>query len=807
MRMLPIWWTSNGACACPVGVECGTPGKHPLTRHGAKDATLDVRQLEAWRAQWPLANWAIATGDGLLVVDLDKRPGKDGVSSFAALGKVPRTRAARTGGGGMHLYFRVPCRVPNTAGKLGPGIDTRGEGGYVLAPGSGHVSGGRYELLAELEPADAPDWLLKALGSTSEPAAPPRGPFPPASAAVLEAARVALERHGPALEGRGGDTHTFRAAAILTHDFALTDSEAWPLFVEWNSDCQPPWSEVELRAKLRGGEKYGKAAYGCARSMDVLETARKLLSEWDQSDGGVLALLEKARALPIDDPAKRALIERDLCGATGLKPRDVNLPRASAAAIPTKHGDIRVSTRLHEVADESIKAIAPHVFSRFGVLCEVVRAERTYIQELEPPRIVDLMSQSARYVREDERRGLVAQVPPSPVASILHARRSHPVVRVLESVTTAPIFLPDGSILTERGYNERARVYLEPSVEVFVEDSPTIDDARESVEVFRDLVGDYKFATPADFSSWLAALLSPLVKAATGNSPAPLFCISAASPGAGKSLLTEVISLIVTGNNAEVRPYNPRDASEWGKRLTAFVRSASPVNVFDNVNGAFGDESLDRLVTSTTWSDRILGASDAPPLPVVGTWFVTGNNLEPVNDTVRRVLVVRIEVDSERPQERTGFKRPLLAEYAREHRADLLARALTIMRAYHLAGRPSQNLSAWGSFVAWSELVRGALVWAGLPDPFQTQQRAARELCEPENDAHDFWLEIVADSDGSAKSICDLANSRKAQEILGVRDHITALFLRRFLGRFVDRPRRGQRIRKSGATYFVEEVK
>ncbi len=148
------------------------------------------------------------------------------------------------------------------------------------------------------------------------------------------------------------------------------------------------------------------------------------------------------------------------------------------------------------------------------------------------------------------------------------------------------------------------------------------------------------------------------------------------------------------------------------------------MRAFDNCNGAFGDENLDRLITSAIWSDRILGASDAPPLPNVTTWLATGNQIEPHGDTVRRVLMCAIEVDTERPQERTGFRLDLEGGYATEHRSELLTAALTILRAYHVAGRPAQELPSWGSFTAWSALVRGAIKWIGLPDPYETQHRA-----------------------------------------------------------------------------------
>lgn len=815
----------DGSCTCEPrqdGKPCPSPGKHPRLKDWPAQATSDAGAIEAMAARFPGCNWGIATGaaSGFFVLDVDPKNGGDVTLAelVAKHGPLPRTVKQETPSGGAHYLFKLP-KHPVSNARVGDGLDIRGDGGQIVAAPSTTPTGQYRWALPPWEApiADAPAWLLERLGrgaaATTRPDESARGYFPPAAPDVLEEAREALARHGPAVDGDNGGKHTVHAGAILTHDFALTDEEAWPLFVEWNGSCEPPWELDELRERLRRGRKYGKAEYGARRPLETVQAVKKRVADWQAAGANeaelqaVVAFAQKMTAA-CGDSVRYALIERELVQTTGLSVRALALPKPKPPPVELKPGEIRVTPRLDQVADEALAALAPHVFARNGELVEVVAAERTFLHTVGVPRIMDLMSRSASFVRQDEQRGLVHVAPPEPVARILHGRRTLPGVRVLESVTSAPVFLPDGSILQDRGYSESGRVFLEPSVRVDVPSAPDLEDARAAVELFRDLLCDFRFASPADFSSWLAALLSPLVKAATGNASAPLTCISASSPGAGKTMLAELIALIVTGAGAEVRPYNPGDASEHGKRLTAFVKAASPVNVFDNVNGDFGDAALDRLVTSKTWSDRQLGASDAPPLPVVGTWIATGNNIAPVGDTVRRVLMVRLDVHEERPQEREGFRRPLLSEYVQAHRAELLGAALTILRAYHCAGRPNQGLASWGSFVEWGALVRGALVWAGCADPFETQRRASLELNEPENDAHDFWLGAVEACDGTAAGLALVANQRGAQEVLGARDTLTPHAVRRWVGRFVDRPRGGRRIRKrvvDGRTRYVVE--
>ena len=802
--VVPLHDVAAGRCSCGKP-DCKSAGKHPRLNDWPKHATSDAEQVAELWDQFPNANVGIATGaiSGFFCLDVD--PDKGGADSLAALvaqhGDLPETPRARTGSGGTHYLFDLPdFVVTNSAGRVGLGLDVRGDGGQIVVAPS-VSSKGAYTWIAspfDVRLAPAPAWLLEKIRTSTSASAKPvapavRGEFPPATPQVLDEARAALARHGPAIDGQGGGLHTVQAGAILTHDFALSDDEAWPLIAAWNETCQPPWDPAGLRVMLGRGRKYGKAEYGSRRTMDTETTAAKWIRDWAAQPGAsVSELARRLRTLRPKDGIERAAIVAEWARVTGLKEKDLDLPPPPPADLPPN--GIVLSPRLAELADASLEAIAPEIFQRGGALCEVVRHERVTIADCETARLQDLMSRKARFFRL-EKSGTVEVAAPLPVASILRARRQHLGIRILEAVSTSPVMLPDGEILQHRGYNAQARLWLEPSVNVTVWDEPTRQDALDAVDVFRDLLCDFPFLEPADFSTWVAALLSPLVKAATGNAPAPLFIMTAPSPGSGKSLLAELISRIVTGNAAENRTYSPKDPGEWAKRVTAAIRSAAPINVIDNVNGPFGDETLDRLLTASVWSDRILGVSEAPPVPIVGIWIATGNNTEPVGDTLRRCAFVRLDIRVERPQERSGFKRPDLIEYTKQHRADLLAAALTILRAWHVAGRPCSELSPWGSFSEWSGVVRQALVWAGLADPILTQRRAAAFMNDAENDAHDFWISVVETAaDGLPATIAMAANARDAQGILSVREQITPHSLKKLIHRFVDRPRRGKRI-------------
>ena len=152
-RIFPIWTAlpathaAGFICACG-SLACKSPGKHPvgqLVPRGLLDASQDPKKVKWWWEARPDANIGIATGRGIVVIDVDPRNGGDG--SLADLqrrhGQLPLTLSAHTGGGGRHYFFEG-ADVPSRADALGPGLDVKCCGGYVVAAPSVHVSGRRY---------------------------------------------------------------------------------------------------------------------------------------------------------------------------------------------------------------------------------------------------------------------------------------------------------------------------------------------------------------------------------------------------------------------------------------------------------------------------------------------------------------------------------------------------------------------------------------------------------------------------------------------------------------------------------------
>ncbi|MBK8172770.1 MAG: bifunctional DNA primase/polymerase [Sandaracinaceae bacterium] len=138
----------SGQCACGQA-DCNSPGKHPRTSRGHKDATTRASQIANWWEKYPQANVGIRTGveSGLFVLDVDPRHGGD--AALAELehqhGALPATIDASTGGGGRHLWFAMPGTDARNRTGFRPGLDIRGKGGFAVVPPSNHKSGRRYE--------------------------------------------------------------------------------------------------------------------------------------------------------------------------------------------------------------------------------------------------------------------------------------------------------------------------------------------------------------------------------------------------------------------------------------------------------------------------------------------------------------------------------------------------------------------------------------------------------------------------------------------------------------------------------------
>lgn len=420
-------------------------------------------------------------------------------------------------------------------------------------------------------------------------------------------------------------------------------------------------------------------------------------------------------------------------GRTRPTARSRQAPDTSRRPVEITTEEYRVNA---EVADELAKEEV--IFQRNGELVRVVvpvpdpdgprLSSVPRIEAVPVAALRDLISRRVEFIKSTSTEGgemIEPKHPPAWCVNAVAARGDWPGVRHLIGVVSFPTLRADGSILSTAGYDPRTGLYLHwPADALSIAEFPSQADAQAAAAELLDVVADFPFQHDMHRAAWLAALLTPLARPAFSG-PAPLFLVDANIRAAGKGLLLEVISRIVTGNPFPVISYpaGSKDGEEeLRKKITTLLMYGDRIALFDNLTGGFGDGTLDRCLTSTEWQDRQLGANRQFRGPVDTTFYATGNNVSIRADTARRVCHIRLESPEERPEERSDLRRPNLVGWVIDQRARLLAAALTILRAFHQAGRPDHQLKPWGSFESWSRLVRNAVVWCGLPDPGETRQ-------------------------------------------------------------------------------------
>lgn len=236
-RVLPIWGVDEaGRCRCGSD-DCTTKnrGKHPVTSlapHGALSATSNTATIKKWFATFEQHNIGIATGpeSNLTVVDVDVGEGKCGTESWRLLNEghaEPVTLMATTGSGGMHVLFPYHADIPGKNNVLGPNIDVKNKGGYIVVCPSRHRSGGSYAWLNWPTPLAAWPQHFLPVAKQETRGRPRKDDHTRRKTYTIKEIEEALKVI-PA-----GDRDVWREVGIiLGRTFEMSD-EAWAVYTAW----------------------------------------------------------------------------------------------------------------------------------------------------------------------------------------------------------------------------------------------------------------------------------------------------------------------------------------------------------------------------------------------------------------------------------------------------------------------------------------------------------------------------------------------------------------------------------------------
>jgi hypothetical protein len=378
--------------------------------------------------------------------------------------------------------------------------------------------------------------------------------------------------------------------------------------------------------------------------------------------------------------------------------------------------------QLRDASREALEALRifnnpPSLFARSGKAVCVTEEEsgRHVITDVSDRILRNRLTRSADFY--GVRRGNILNCAP-PMDVVKDILAMSPVeweFPPLQGIIEAPALREDGSLITVPGYDGASRLYYAPDPALILSDipeHPTMDQVQAAIQLVLDVIGDFPFVDGSSRTNAIASMLTPVCRPAIkGHTPLALF--DATTQGTGKTLLSEIVSLIGSGREGALFSA-PRDEDEWRKQLTSVLREGSAIVIIDNVKYRLDAADLCKALTETIHGDRILGLSQTINLPVRCTWIATGNNIQLGGDMPRRCYWVRMDAECSKPFERTGFRHKRLKQHVLAHRGELLAALLTLARYWFRAGCPEPDVTPVGSFEDWTTIIGGILQHSGI---------------------------------------------------------------------------------------------
>jgi hypothetical protein len=623
-------------------------------------------------------------------------------------------------------------------------IETRGEGGYVVvAPSAGrtHQTGKPWVLLAggpttiatiSEEERDALHAIASLL-DTMPAAQPPSEPGPrPAVGQDHEDGRL-----------RPGDDYNNRAdwADILAGHFTPvagygkgrtwrrtgknrgisattgTRGEGDNLYVFSTStefDTETPYTKFGAYALLEHGGDHAAAARHLRR-----QGYGDPLPHDDQNIGpDLIAGYNKATHGPFPQGGG---VDGNLATVHQLHPAPP--PRAADDGRPRldiTHEDDAIKSIIETITT----GVIPDLYVRLGDISQVLEIDdgtgpRLVIRTVDADNLRQLLAHhTACYKTKKTADGYVetAALPAVATARAALTPANWPGVRHLAGVTAFPFIRPTGTINHHPGYDPETRLYHQPAYPTHpAPENPTPTDIAHARKFLLDhVLADFCWDSDASKANYIALLLTPLLRLYIRGLP-PLGIISATTRGSGKTLLTEVLDAIYT---ARLKPWPKRD-EECTKVITAtLISDTAPVISFDNVGpfDSIDHPSLAALLTTTQWTDRVLGSSANVTATNDRLWLANGNNVAIGGDIASRSILVGLDPKTERPEERGGFQIDDLWAWLKTdtNRTDLLLALHILARAWIAAGAPKDTTLRVRNFTTWAQAMAGLTAFHGI---------------------------------------------------------------------------------------------
>lgn len=370
------------------------------------------------------------------------------------------------------------------------------------------------------------------------------------------------------------------------------------------------------------------------------------------------------------------------------------------------------------------------------------RDGRKTLDAVDIPYFIDTAAQTIR-VEQHMAKKVVARPLTLTEASVISNKKRVSKYPPIEGIVETPILSESGNIICEPGYNTETCRYVDLSEDLegfHVPDAPTSGDAREALERLLEPFCDFPFASEADRTRAVAMPLTLLTRVVC--STVPLQLVTANNQGVGKNKLVDVTSLIVTGRRAQPQKI-PYSDEEMDKVIFSALLAGRTLLTFDEASSGLESESLASMITAENYSGRTLGKSEHLSVPNSACVIAVGKNVSSRKDMSRRTVPIELATDLVNPEARDNFKHPRLLVWVQQNRKKLLEAALTMIRAWIVAGKPAPPSGYdTGGFEEWYFTVGGILAFAGRSDLMEgvREWRKQADDSELEDLAHVAWL-------------------------------------------------------------------
>jgi putative DNA primase/helicase len=523
--------------------------------------------------------------------------------------------------------------------------------------------------------------------------------------------------------------------------------------IEQEAAQRAAWSKIEptmLAAcvKLRRAVRLGKYHEALEAIRPIYEQQRA--EDWDDEWNRSFAFwLNDAMALANTSASRHVSLQHWFYGRTtpteemfeevGYSTREGNraVEAMLTADIPAeeKRAEILVKAGdLTEAIDQAEAALIDACLGLYQMNGQIVRlsyvdvpGEREKLRALpiEPEHIAELLGRVVHWSRFDVRKDeeVTTGVPANLAKTYVARGPAEWKLPRLNGIITAPTLRADATPILTYGYDDKTGLFLDCDDEwapwscgsEHLDEEEILDQAIDASEILDELLVGFPFVAEVDRSVAISAILTAAVRR---NLPtAPMHAFTAPTPGSGKSYLVDLASMIATGRMSSALSWSSND-DENQKRIDAALIEGASTIAFDNVKIPLDGARLNQILTQTIATARVLGESRNVEVQCKAFITANGNNLQIADDLTRRTLLCRLDSGLDRPELRQFESNPI--EMVKANHDRYIRAALTMLRCYRISTWRNHPPVPLGSFEAWSDWVRAALIWLGYDDPVES---------------------------------------------------------------------------------------